>query len=388
MSRSGAKTPMAGIFSGAVVVMALYVLTPAFFYIPEAVLGAVVIHAVVDLVSGPSFLYKLWKSSILETMIFVLAVVVTIFMDVETAIYISVGLSLLLMLLRLARPSISILGRVKLASSSSKHITTSSSSTSSTARDDIYGNENARYIYVDESDVHFNHLLDPLPEGILAIRLNHAILYPNANYIAECITHIVKSRTRPLANCSTVEAVWNQPSSKEIQRQDHHVPHLQALVLDFSGVNQLDATAIHTLHATREALDRYVGSPVDWHFCQLVNPQVRQALLDAGFGDATGFSVPLGISVHKDAIYNSAASMPTLNSLRDPMDDAVIMASTAYDHEYTSSSEPLKYNDMVLLPEDKYPAFHWDIESAVYAITSNSGSNKKNNASSITVTVY
>lgn len=403
MSRSGAKTPMAGVFSGAVVVMALYVLTPAFFYIPEAVLGAVVIHAVVDLVSGPSFLRELWKSSILEFMIFVIAVIISIFMDVETAIYISVGLSLLLMLLRLARPSISILGRAKLAPTKQAPAS-SSSSTSSTALDVVYGTDNARYIYVDETDVHFHHLLDPLPEGILVIRLSSAILYPNANYIAERIIDIVQSRTRPFTNPhTTVDVVWNQPSTKEIQQLHHHVPHLQALVLDFSGVDQLDATAVHTLHATREALNRYVGTSVDWHFCHLVYPQVRQALLGAGFGSIvnTGSSSAqsaFGISIHnqnKDVSY-SAASMPTtFNSLRDPMDGAMIMESNAYHHQYygntTSPLQPLEYsNALLLLPEDKYPAFHWDVESAIYTISqqNSSSGNKKDNTSSITATVY
>lgn len=406
MSRSGAKTPLAGVFSGAVVVMALYVLTPAFFYIPEAVLGAVVIHAVVDLISGLSFLRELWKSSILEFMIFVIAVMLSVFMDVETAIYLSVGLSLLLMLLRLARPSISILGRVKLAPLKQPTMSSSSFTTTSRSNEDVYRTDKVGYIFVDETDVHFCHLLDPLPEGILVIRLNNAILYPNANYIAERITSIVQSRTRPIVNPSStaVEPVWNQPSAKEIQQQHQHVPHLQALVLDFSGVDGLDATAIHTLHATREALDRYAGTSVDWHFCHLVNPQVRQALIDAGFGGIpyTGSFVQeqqdeeevLAIHQHKGLGY-STASMPTLNSVRDPMDDAMIIRSDVYQHQHyaiASTLHPSEYDKMVLLPEDKYPAFHWDVESAVYILSqqkSNGGSNMKNTAvSSITVTVY
>ncbi|KAI7890402.1 sulfate transporter family-domain-containing protein, partial [Mucor mucedo] len=177
MARSGAKTPMAGVFSGAVVLLALYVLTPAFFYIPEAVLGSVVIHAVVDLVSGPTFLKELWHASICEFFIFVIAVVITCFMDVETGIYVSVGLSLLLMLLKLARPSVSSLGRVRLDAHAPDA-------------------QDRQYIYVEEKDPLYTRLLDPLPSGVVVIRLSHSILYPNANYIAERMMDIVKSRTR------------------------------------------------------------------------------------------------------------------------------------------------------------------------------------------------
>lgn len=46
-----------GVYSGAIVLLAIYVLTPAFFYIPSACLSAVIIHAVADLFSGP----KAWK---------------------------------------------------------------------------------------------------------------------------------------------------------------------------------------------------------------------------------------------------------------------------------------------------------------------------------------
>lgn|ERR1700720_2283710 len=65
-ARSGVRTPLAGLFSAAVVVLSLYALTPAFYYIPDSILAAVIIHAVADLVSGPKFLKQLWHISPLE----------------------------------------------------------------------------------------------------------------------------------------------------------------------------------------------------------------------------------------------------------------------------------------------------------------------------------
>ncbi|KAK4516557.1 uncharacterized protein ATC70_011531 [Mucor velutinosus] len=420
MARSGAKTPMAGVFSGAVVVLALYALTPAFYYIPESVLGAVVIHAVIDLISGPTFLKNLWQQSVLEFMIFAIAVAITFFMDVETAIYVSAGLSLLLMLLRLARPSVSSLGRVKLNPAYSNLSASSSSATPKQkhAAHNIYGmDKTARYIFVDEKDTHFSGLLDPLPAGIIVVRLSNSILYPNANYITERMTELIKSRTRSGNedddSSQQEESPWNQPvaSAKEDMLHRHALkPYLESIVLDFGSVDKLDATALHTLHAMKQSFDSYAGGKaVEWHFCQIANQQVRQLLIEAGFGylseaekDFTWSSlVDLKRAKDTTAIpatetpFYSAGSVPTMNSLCDPMgmmfvesfDSSTLNATTASHQEYQESS-PIE-----LLPKDTFPAFHWDVEEAVYSICARRHNQKKNcqqlqNSSSITVTIY
>jgi MFS superfamily sulfate permease-like transporter len=447
MARSGAKSPMAGVFSGAVVVLALYVLTPAFYYIPESVLASVIIHAVVDLVSGPKFLKALWKASILEFFIFAAAVVITCFMDVETGIYVSVGLSLLLMLLRLARPNVSSLGRVKLDVQQHHHlppaparynVSPATSSTSITqqrnfvdpsvisttnALDDIYGmDKQARYIYVEENNPLYNRLFDPLPPGVVVIQLSNSILYPNASYVSECISDIVKSRTRAgnrqQENSNTTskieeERTWNQPipSSKEDLIHRHALkPYLECIVLDFSAVNKLDATALHTLHAIKQAMNRYAGGKeVEWHFCHIVNNHVRELLIESGFGllppssshqahEAEEAMADMEImksgaqhaeEITKPQTFGSTdgRSLKTMNSLSDPMtvNYSNILASP------TSSSSPQQANSndaIVLLPFDRYPAFHWDMEAAVYSICERRQYQYQytNNHSSITVT--
>jgi sodium-independent sulfate anion transporter 11 len=53
-SKSGVRTPAAGILTAVVVIVALYGLTEAFFWIPTAGLSAIIIHAVADLIASPS----------------------------------------------------------------------------------------------------------------------------------------------------------------------------------------------------------------------------------------------------------------------------------------------------------------------------------------------
>lgn len=68
-----------------VVIVALYGLTPAFYWIPNAALAAVIIHAVADLVASPSQVYSFWRVSPIEFFIWVAAVLVTIFTTVEVS---------------------------------------------------------------------------------------------------------------------------------------------------------------------------------------------------------------------------------------------------------------------------------------------------------------
>ena len=53
-SKSGVRTPAAGILTAVVVIVALYGLTSAFFWIPTAGLSAIIIHAVVNLIASPA----------------------------------------------------------------------------------------------------------------------------------------------------------------------------------------------------------------------------------------------------------------------------------------------------------------------------------------------
>lgn len=86
-SKSGVRTPAAGIITGILVLLALYALTDAFYFIPMAGLAAVIIHAVTDLMSPPRQLYVFWRVQPIEAVIFLVAVFVTIFSNIENGIY-------------------------------------------------------------------------------------------------------------------------------------------------------------------------------------------------------------------------------------------------------------------------------------------------------------
>ena len=89
-SKSGVRTPPAGIFTVVVVIVALYGLTPAFTWIPTAGISAVIIHAVLDLVAKPPQVYSFWRVSPLKFLIWLVAVLVTVFSTIENGIYTSI----------------------------------------------------------------------------------------------------------------------------------------------------------------------------------------------------------------------------------------------------------------------------------------------------------
>jgi len=111
-SKAGVRTPLAGIFTAVMVLLALYALTGMFFYIPTASLAGLIIHAVGDLISPPNVVYQFWELSPIEVVIFFGGVFLTIFTSIENGIYFTIAASAALLLFRIARAKGTPLGRV------------------------------------------------------------------------------------------------------------------------------------------------------------------------------------------------------------------------------------------------------------------------------------
>ncbi|KAF7727682.1 hypothetical protein EC973_007237 [Apophysomyces ossiformis] len=348
MARSGVKTPIAGVFSGAVVVLSLYVLTPAFYYIPEAILAAVVIHAVTDLASSPSYLKELWNASMLEFLVWLSAVIVTIFVDVEAGIYAAVGLSLVIMLFRFARTPIITMARLPLIPK------TKQSMQDCTVM---------HYIYIDENDPNFKQA-EELPPGIIVFRPTTSILYPNAEHISELIMTTVKSRTRSGNLLELSKSNNDRPWNQQLGTDDLDMgrPLLQALVFDFGAVHRLDSTSLHMLKTIRNLINAYAGHPVEWHFANIANPSVRNDLLRQGFGDYQEVE-------DETRSVDSRIRQATSTLRADVEHDLEVGVETNHAQRESHRSTFLPTIDPHgHLPRDWHPLFHWDIDTAVRTI--------------------
>jgi sodium-independent sulfate anion transporter 11 len=114
-AKCGVKTPLAGIFTGAVVLLALYALTSAFYYIPKATLSAVIIHAVSDLIASYKVTWSFYKMSPIDCGIFLIAVILTVFVTIEVGIYFAIAASVVVLLVRVAFPQGFFMGKIKVA---------------------------------------------------------------------------------------------------------------------------------------------------------------------------------------------------------------------------------------------------------------------------------
>lgn len=120
-AKAGVRTPLAGVFTAVIVLLALYALTAVFFYIPKSSLSGLIIHAVMDLITPPRTVYQFWKTSPLEVIIFFAGVLVSIFTNIENGIYVTVALSAAVLLWNIARSRGKFVGRVRVAEGSPKH---------------------------------------------------------------------------------------------------------------------------------------------------------------------------------------------------------------------------------------------------------------------------
>ncbi|KAI9268492.1 sulfate transporter family-domain-containing protein [Helicostylum pulchrum] len=371
-ARSGVKTPIAGIFSAIIVLLALYALTPAFYFIPDATLAAVVIHAVADLVSGPSYIKRLAKVSLWELFVFVAGVVITFFTTVEYGIYASVGLSIIILLFRIARPRFWSLGRIPLSSSTGtiQHASESKGEQ----------NENQNYLYVPQNHPSLGKLVESLPAGILMCRIDESFTYPNSGYIADRIIAYCKEHTRRNATVlSKGDRAWNDDANPARDAARANLPRLHALIIDFASVNRLDSSGLQAIVDAQNALNRYAGHHVEFHFSNILHPAIRKSLIVSGFANQprAGFEDELEanekeilpiVPVSKDGpIQRQPTNHTNVTANNDDIEE-VVDTHYAQDSKETKTNfdeESVRTAHSIFLPRDRYPFFHWSADEAV-----------------------
>ncbi|ORX88403.1 sulfate permease [Basidiobolus meristosporus CBS 931.73] len=349
-AKSGVRTPIAGVYAGIIVLLALYALTPAFYYIPDATLAAVIIHAVGDLISGPKAIKELWRVSFIEFFIFAIGVIVTFFTNIEDGIYTTVGLSLAVLLFRIARPRYNALGRLSVVSKT------------------IDGKPTERYAYVPIDNPNVVGSVFSPPEGVLVFRLEESVTYPNAGYVSDRIVEYVKDnskRGKPLPK-SFGDRPWNDASGK-VSEHSENFPVCRALVVDLAGVNQVDTTGAQALLDARSAIDRYADRKVEWHFANVNAPTIRRKLVAAGFGNEDLLSPSHGPQSPVAHATHTTTEQPEAN--RDDLESAIAVEKAEELEEKfiakTGTEISHKANDE--WSQQRYPFFHYDLEDAVRA---------------------
>jgi sodium-independent sulfate anion transporter 11 len=357
-SKAGVRTPLAGIFTAVIVLLALYALTAMFFWIPSATLSAIIIHAVGDLITPPNVVFQFWETSPLEVVIFFAGVFVTVFTNIENGIYVTVATSFALLLWRQLFTHGALLGKVKIYRATADSITCKDGSVDAPGNDQV---AREAYIPISHKDGS-NPLVDiesPYP-GILIYRFTEGFTYLNQQGYMDELVHYAQSIARPTTldrYTRLGDRPWNDPGPRRGQQVnvDDNRPVLRAIVLDFSAVNNVDVTSIQGLIDVRAQLDRYAApESVEWHFASINSRWTKRALTTAGFGyiDRDRFAS----RQHWNPVYSYAP----LDTPAPKLGDA-----EAQDEINFSSGKGFPSGKVTTVHGQNRPFFHIDVPAAV-----------------------
>jgi sulfate permease, SulP family len=227
--QAGARTGLASIITALLVMLTLLAFTSLFHYLPNAVLAAIVMVAVYGLIDVKEAVH-LFRLKRVDGWTLVLTFLATLLIGIEQGILIGAAFSLLVFIWRSAYPHVASLGWL---------------------RDERVFRNVARYAAA-----------EPVP-GVAILRVDASLYFANMAFLENWL------RT----------AVIEQPD-------------VRTIVLDFSGVNDMDAVAVATLE---ELMEDFVVQGVGVHIAAMKGP-VRDITARAGwparFGARVGhFSV-------------------------------------------------------------------------------------------------
>ncbi|KAA3610758.1 MAG: solute carrier 26 family protein [Calditrichaeota bacterium] len=193
-SESGAKTQVSSLVNALIIALTLLFLTPLFYYMPTAVLAAIIIVAVSGLfdLNEPKRLYKVKKSDFYVLLFSFLA---TLFLGVQYGIFVGIAASLVMILRRISNPHIAKMGQVP-------------------------GTETLRNF---DRDKHAEEI-----EGLFIFRIDASLYFANVAFLKDLI----------------------ETNTLSCERK------IKAVIFDASSVNEIDSSADTGLHDIADTLKK------------------------------------------------------------------------------------------------------------------------------------
>lgn len=170
--------------------------------------------------------YSFWRVSPLEFVIWLAAVLVTIFSTIENGIYTSIASSAALLLIRIAHPRGYFMGKVTLY------------------EDSLENKSRDVFIPLTQDGMTSPFKIIPPSPGVIIYRFEESYLYPNSALVNSALVDYVKEnmrRGKDMSNVKLRDRPWNDPGPRrhgaEMERASNESrPVLHAIVLDFSSV--------------------------------------------------------------------------------------------------------------------------------------------------------
>jgi SulP family sulfate permease len=191
-AQAGARTGLAGVFTAALVALALLFLTPLLRGLPRASLAAIIVVAVFGLIDR-KLPRELWRVRRRELPVLLLTFMATLTLGISTGLVLGVLASLLLFVLRTTRPHTAVLGRLP-----GTH---------------VYRNLRR---FPDA---------EPVP-GLVLVRLDAQLYFANAAFLRATLLRLV----------------------------DEAPPPVRAVIVDASSIHDVDVSALESLREVHRAL--------------------------------------------------------------------------------------------------------------------------------------
>jgi len=182
---SGAQSGIASIFTAIIIGLTLLFFTPYFYYLPKAVLAAIILLAVKSLFDFNEGKH-LWKTDRPDFFMMLATFLVTLILGIEEGVMAGVVLSILMVLYRSSRPHLAVLGKLPQTRS--------------------YRNVN-RFENAEQ------------PDDVLVVRFDDQLYFGNADFFKDSIKGLAKEKGAPL----------------------------QLIVIDCSSIHEIDSTGLHAL---------------------------------------------------------------------------------------------------------------------------------------------
>ncbi|XP_019461978.1 PREDICTED: sulfate transporter 1.3-like [Lupinus angustifolius] len=199
---AGCETAVSNIVMSIVVFLTLLFITPLFQYTPNAILSAIIISAVINLVDYQAAIL-IWKIDKFDFVACMGAFFGVVFGSVEIGLLIAVSISFAKILLQVTRPRTAILGKIP--------------------RTTVYRNIQQ---YPEATKV----------PGVVIVRVDSAIYFSNSNYVKERILR------------------WLMDEEEQIKGD--YQTKIQFLIVEMSPVTDIDTSGIHALEELYKSLQK------------------------------------------------------------------------------------------------------------------------------------
>lgn len=110
-SETGAKTQLSSIIAAGLIALTLIFLTPLFYYLPNAILAAIILASIIGLFDVQEAIY-LWKTHKSDFTMMILTFLITLILGIEEGVLAGVIFSVLMVLYRSTKPHVAILGQL------------------------------------------------------------------------------------------------------------------------------------------------------------------------------------------------------------------------------------------------------------------------------------